>query len=125
RAAGRASAGGATPASTPHASPRWPRDPVRPPPGSSPSSSPQLTMTRVIATGVQQYDERHSRWKDVVMAERTPRERMVFAAVQSIRERGVAGTALRDVVERAEAPRGSLQHYFPGGKDQLVAEAVA
>ncbi|MEU7789834.1 TetR/AcrR family transcriptional regulator [Amycolatopsis sp. NPDC049159] len=25
----------------------------------------------------------------------------------------------------AEAPRGSLQHYFPGGKDQLIGEAVA
>ncbi|WP_442875824.1 LmrA/YxaF family transcription factor [Amycolatopsis sp. NBC_01488] len=32
---------------------------------------------------------------------------------------------MRDVVAHAEAPRGSLQHYFPGGKDQLIAEAVA
>ncbi|TNC24940.1 TetR/AcrR family transcriptional regulator [Amycolatopsis alkalitolerans] len=32
---------------------------------------------------------------------------------------------MRDVVEHAEAPRGSLQHYFPGGKEQLVDEAVA
>ncbi|WP_328647796.1 TetR/AcrR family transcriptional regulator [Amycolatopsis sp. NBC_00348] len=32
---------------------------------------------------------------------------------------------MRDVVAHAEAPRGSLQHYFPGGKDQLMAEAVA
>lgn len=55
----------------------------------------------------------------------SPRDRIVYAAAQSIRERGVAGTALRDVVERACAPRGSLQHYFPGGKDQLVAEALA
>ncbi|WP_410597958.1 TetR family transcriptional regulator C-terminal domain-containing protein [Amycolatopsis sp. lyj-23] len=29
------------------------------------------------------------------------------------------------MVAHAEAPRGSLQHYFPGGKDQLIAEAVA
>lgn len=50
---------------------------------------------------------------------------MVYAAAQSVRERGVSGTALRDVVERARAPRGSLQHYFPGGKDQLVTEALA
>ncbi|MEU8633938.1 TetR family transcriptional regulator C-terminal domain-containing protein [Amycolatopsis sp. NPDC048633] len=28
------------------------------------------------------------------------------------------------MVAHAEAPRGSLQHYFPGGKDQLIAEAV-
>jgi len=31
---------------------------------------------------------------------------------------------MRDVVAHAEAPRGSLQHYFPGGKEQLVGEAV-
>jgi AcrR family transcriptional regulator len=55
----------------------------------------------------------------------SPRERMVYAAAQSVRERGVSGTALRDVVERAAAPRGSLQHYFPGGKDQLITEALA
>lgn len=31
---------------------------------------------------------------------------------------------MRDVVAHAQAPRGSLQHYFPGGKQQLVSEAV-
>jgi AcrR family transcriptional regulator len=56
---------------------------------------------------------------------RGPRERMVFSAAQLIRRHGVAATGLRDVVAHAEAPRGSLQHYFPGGKDQLAAEAVA
>ena len=58
------------------------------------------------------------------MPERTPRERIVYAAAQSIRERGVTDTAMRDVVARAAAPRGSLQHYFPGGKEQLVTEAL-
>jgi len=55
---------------------------------------------------------------------RTPRERMVFSAAQLVRTRGVSGTGMRDVVAHAEAPRGSLQHYFPGGKEQLVNEAV-
>jgi AcrR family transcriptional regulator len=41
------------------------------------------------------------------------------------RERGVGRTGMRDVVEHAEAPRGSLQHYFPGGKEQLLVEAMA
>lgn len=57
-------------------------------------------------------------------ATRGPRERMVYSAVQLVRERGVTGTGVRDVVARADAPRGSFQHYFPGGKDQLVAEAL-
>ncbi|SFI63667.1 DNA-binding transcriptional regulator, AcrR family [Amycolatopsis sacchari] len=55
----------------------------------------------------------------------SPRERMVFSAAQLIRTQGVSGTGMREVVARAEAPRGSLQHYFPGGKEQLVDEAIA
>ncbi|QXJ22389.1 TetR/AcrR family transcriptional regulator [Actinomadura graeca] len=57
-------------------------------------------------------------------AERGPRERMVFSAAQLIRRDGVAATGLRDVAAHADAPRGSLRHYFPGGKEQLVNEAV-
>ncbi len=55
---------------------------------------------------------------------RPARDRIVYAAAQSVRERGVAATGLRGVVAEAGAPRGSLQHYFPGGKDQLVGEAL-
>jgi AcrR family transcriptional regulator len=50
---------------------------------------------------------------------------MVRSAALLFRERGVGGTGMRDVVEHASAPRGSLQHYFPGGKQQLLAEAMA
>ena len=56
--------------------------------------------------------------------ERSPRERMVLSAAQLVRTRGVGATGMRDVVAHAEAPRGSLQHYFPDGKEQLVGEAV-
>lgn len=54
-----------------------------------------------------------------------PRERMVFAAAQLIRRDGVGATGMRDIAAHAEAPRGSLQHYFPGGKEQVVNEAVS
>jgi AcrR family transcriptional regulator len=50
---------------------------------------------------------------------------MVHSAAQLMRERGLAGTGMREVAEHANAPRGSLQHYFPDGKDQLVTEALA
>jgi AcrR family transcriptional regulator len=62
-----------------------------------------------------------------VSAARTygPRERMVFSAAQLIRRDGVAATGMREVAAHAGAPRGSLQHYFPRGKEQLVNEAVA
>lgn len=55
---------------------------------------------------------------------RGPRERTVRSAALLFRERGVGGTGLRDVVAHAQAPRGSLQHYFPGGKQELLAEAM-
>ena len=57
-------------------------------------------------------------------SEGPPRERMVRTAAQLIRTKGVSGTGLREIVEGARGPRGSLQHYFPGGKDQLVSESL-
>jgi AcrR family transcriptional regulator len=59
------------------------------------------------------------------VAQQGARERMVASAIQLFRERGVAGTALSDVIEHSQAPRGSIYHYFPGGKAQLAAEATA
>ncbi len=53
-----------------------------------------------------------------------PRERMVRSAAQLIRRKGVSGTGMREIVTEAEAPRGSLQHYFPGGKEELVSDAL-
>ena len=49
---------------------------------------------------------------------------MVQTAAQLIRRQGVWGTGMREIVSAAEAPRGSLQHYFPGGKEELVGEAL-
>jgi AcrR family transcriptional regulator len=49
---------------------------------------------------------------------------MVRGAAQLIRRKGVSGTGMREIVSEADAPRGSLQHYFPGGKEELVSEAL-
>jgi AcrR family transcriptional regulator len=49
---------------------------------------------------------------------------MVYSAAQLVRTQGVTATGVRDVVTHADAPRGSFQHYFPGGKDQLIGEAL-
>ena len=53
-----------------------------------------------------------------------PRERMVRSAAQLIRRKGVSGTGMREIVTEADAPRGSLQHYFPDGKEELVSDAL-
>lgn len=52
------------------------------------------------------------------------RDRMVRATIDLLSERGYAGTSFGDVIERSGAPRGSIYHHFPGGKQQLVTEAV-
>jgi AcrR family transcriptional regulator len=54
----------------------------------------------------------------------TPRERMVMSAALLIRERGAQPTAIADVLEHSGAPRGSAYHYFPGGRTQLLCEAI-
>lgn len=52
------------------------------------------------------------------------RERMVMSAALLIRERGAHPTAIADVLEHSGAPRGSAYHYFPGGRTQLLCEAI-
>jgi AcrR family transcriptional regulator len=49
---------------------------------------------------------------------------MVRAAVELFRERGYAATSFGDVLARSGAPRGSIYHHFPGGKEELAAEAL-
>jgi AcrR family transcriptional regulator len=54
----------------------------------------------------------------------SPRERMVVSTALLIRERGAHSTAISDVLEHSGAPRGSAYHHFPGGRTQLLCEAV-
>ncbi|KAB1139566.1 TetR family transcriptional regulator [Streptomyces luteolifulvus] len=57
------------------------------------------------------------------MAKET-RSRMVDAAVEALRQRGLQGMSFTDVLARSGAARGAIYHHFPGGKNQLAAEAV-
>ncbi|MFC4118483.1 TetR/AcrR family transcriptional regulator [Nonomuraea zeae] len=52
------------------------------------------------------------------------RARLIDAARTLVEARGYYGTGLNEVVEAGHAPKGSLYHHFPGGKDQLTAEAL-
>lgn len=53
-----------------------------------------------------------------------PRTRMVAGAAELISTRGVGATSVRELAKFTGAPLGSTYHYFPGGKEQLVDEAV-
>src|SRR5438046_3074339 len=52
------------------------------------------------------------------------RRKMIVSQALLQRERGVAGTALPDVLEHSGAPRGSIYHHFPNGRAQLAEEAT-
>ena len=52
------------------------------------------------------------------------RERLLETAVDLLQRQGYHGTGLNELLERSGAPRGSLYHYFPGGKEQIGAEAI-
>jgi TetR/AcrR family transcriptional repressor of lmrAB and yxaGH operons len=49
---------------------------------------------------------------------------MVRSAATLMRERGIHGVGLREIVAHSGGPRGSLGRYFPGGKTQLMTEAL-
>lgn len=58
-------------------------------------------------------------------AEAAPtRDRILFACAELFRRQGYAGTGLKQVLGQAEAPFGSLYHFFPEGKEQLGAEVL-
>jgi AcrR family transcriptional regulator len=49
---------------------------------------------------------------------------MVRGAVSLIRTRGVNATSFSDVLAESGAPRGSIYHHFPKGKEELAGEAI-
>ena len=52
------------------------------------------------------------------------RERIVTAGAELFRRQGYTGTGVKQIVAEAQAPFGSLYHFFPGGKEQLGAEVI-
>jgi TetR/AcrR family transcriptional regulator, lmrAB and yxaGH operons repressor len=59
-----------------------------------------------------------NRWRSPARAS------MVRSAATLMRERGIHGVGLREIVSHSGGPRGSLARYFPGGKTQLMTEAI-
>jgi AcrR family transcriptional regulator len=52
------------------------------------------------------------------------KERIVNASATLFRRQGYSATGVKQIVAEAEAPFSSLYHFFPGGKDELAAEAI-
>src|SRR5581483_2149178 len=53
------------------------------------------------------------------------KRRMLVSAAEVLRERGAAGVTIDEVLSRSRAPRGSVYHHFPGGRNQILLEALA
>jgi TetR/AcrR family transcriptional repressor of lmrAB and yxaGH operons len=52
------------------------------------------------------------------------RERMIDAAIALMRGSGLSGAGINEVVKASGAPKGSVYHFFPEGKQQLACEAL-
>lgn len=57
------------------------------------------------------------------MAE-TTRDRMIRSSAALLRQGGLAAAGIPAVLLDSGAPRGSVYHHFPAGRDQVVAESM-
>lgn len=85
-------------------------------------------MQKKIYVGVHNYTRLHNLPMPTANAKTaTPqslREAMVLTAARWLPQRGMAAVNLIEVARAVSAPRGSIYHYFPGGRDQLLNEAL-
>lgn len=52
------------------------------------------------------------------------REHILQTTCELMEKQGYHGTGLNEIVKESGAPKGSLYHYFPEGKEQIASEAV-
>ncbi|MFJ9694425.1 TetR/AcrR family transcriptional regulator [Kitasatospora sp. NPDC101183] len=52
------------------------------------------------------------------------RERIVRATSRLLQRQGYEGTGIKQISREAGATLGSVYHFFPGGKQELAAEAI-
>jgi TetR/AcrR family transcriptional regulator, lmrAB and yxaGH operons repressor len=52
------------------------------------------------------------------------RERLMESAILLMRGSGLSGAGINEIVRESGAPKGSVYHFFPGGKKQIVEESL-
>jgi TetR/AcrR family transcriptional regulator, lmrAB and yxaGH operons repressor len=80
-------------------------------------------MMTVIATAFSlDYAGRHSQEVRCMVSD--SRASMIRSAAALFGSRGLNATSFSDVLADSGAPRGSIYHHFPGGKQQLAEDAI-
>lgn len=54
----------------------------------------------------------------------TAREKIIRTTCDLLERQGFHASGLNEIVQASGAPKGSLYHYFPGGKTEIAVEAV-
>lgn len=52
------------------------------------------------------------------------RSRILLTMARLIEKQGYHATGLNEIIRESDTPKGSLYYYFPGGKEQIGAEAI-
>lgn len=60
----------------------------------------------------------------VAAPEADTRTRILRAALRLFRRHGYHGVGINDILAEAQAPKGSMYHHFPGGKEAIAAAVV-
>jgi len=52
------------------------------------------------------------------------KDRFLEAAIFLMRQSGLSGAGINQLISRSGAPKGSVYYHFPGGKQQIIGEAL-
>ncbi len=59
-----------------------------------------------------------------MMIKDTARDKILQAAAELFQFQGYHATGINQIIKNSGTPKGSLYHYFPGGKEELAVEAI-